>query len=58
MGTLSMVVLRFLGDPLPMGESYSLVILPSILLNLLASVPVYWLIRQMARWVYPAEVEV
>jgi len=58
MGTLSLIVLRFLGDPLLMGESYSLVILPSILLNLLASVPVYWLVRDLARRVYPMEVEV
>lgn len=58
MGTLSLIVLRFLGDTLPMGESYSLVILPSILLNLLASIPVYWLVRDLARRVYPTEVDV
>ncbi len=57
MGTLSLMVLRFFGAPLPMGEAYSLVILPSILLNLLASIPVFWLVRDMARRLYPAAVD-
>ena len=58
LGTLSLLILRFLGAPLPMGESYSLVILPSILLNLLASIPVFWLMRDLARRLYPVEAEV
>lgn len=57
-GTLSLLTLQFLGDPLPMGESYSLVILPSILLNLLVSIPVFWLVRDLARRLYPAQAEV
>lgn len=54
---MSMVVLIVSGTPLPLRESLSLVILPSALLNLLLSLPVYALVSDMVSWVYPAEVD-
>ncbi len=54
---MSMIVLIFSGTPLPLRESLSLVVLPSALLNLLLSLPVYALVSDMVSWVYPAEVE-
>ncbi len=54
---LSMASLILAGTPLPVRESLSLVILPSVLLNLLLSLPVYALVSDMVSWVYPAEVE-
>jgi len=63
MGTLSMnllalLVLNLLGTPLPIGDSLGLIILPSMLLNLLFSIPVYAVVRDTAQWVSPApEVE-
>jgi rod shape-determining protein MreD len=56
LGTLSMnllaiLVLNFLGTPLPFGDSLGLIVLPSILLNLLFSVPVYAVVRDLAQWV-------
>jgi len=54
---LSIFSLRLLGDPLPVGDSFSLVTLPSILLNLLLAIPVYAGMRDLAGWLYPAEVE-
>lgn len=63
MGTLSMnllalLVLNLLGTPLPFGDALGLIILPSMLLNLLFSIPVYAVIRDTAQWVSPApEVE-
>jgi len=55
---ISLVVLGIRGDPLPVGESFSLVILPSILLNLIVAIPSYWLMRDLAGRLYPGEVEV
>jgi rod shape-determining protein MreD len=63
LGTLSMdllalLVLNLLGTPLPFGDSLGLIVLPSVLLNLLFSIPVYAVIRDLAQWVSPvAEVE-
>jgi len=55
---LALVVLNALGVPLPFGDSLGLIILPSILLNLLLSIPIYAMIRDLARWVAPrSEVE-
>ena len=59
MGTLSMnlfalLVLTVLGTPLPFGDSLGLIVLPSMLLNLLFSIPVYAVVRDTAQWVSPA----
>lgn len=55
---ISIVVLQFNGTPLPLGDSLSLVTLPSALLNLILALPVYAVISDLAQWVYPAEVEI
>ena len=60
LGTLSMtffafLVLNLLGTPLPFGDSLGLIVLPSVLLNLLLSIPVYAVIRDLAQWVSPAQ---
>lgn len=56
--TLSILVLRFLGTSLIWGECISLVILPSILLNSLLSLPVYAVVVDFAGMLYPDRVEV
>jgi hypothetical protein len=43
------------GDLLPARDVVGLVTLPSLLLNLLFAIPVYALMRDLARWVYPGE---
>lgn len=54
----SLVVLRFSGVALPIVDVFGLVTLPGILLNMLLAVPVFAVMRDLARWVYPAlEVE-
>ena len=55
---LYIVVLMINGTALPIRESLTLVTLPSILLNLILSIPVYALVSDIAGWVYPAEVQV
>jgi rod shape-determining protein MreD len=55
--SLSFVVLSVLGTPLPFGDTFSLIILPSVLLNMLLAIPIFWVMRDLARWVHPVEEE-
>jgi rod shape-determining protein MreD len=60
LGTLAMnifvlLALNLLGTPLPFGDSLGLVVLPSVLLNLLFSIPVYAIVRDLAQWVSPVK---
>lgn len=52
---LSFVVLRFLGTSFTFGEVMGLITLPSLLLNMLLSIPIYSFMRELSHWVYPAE---
>ena len=55
---LSVGALSFSGVDLPISDVLGLVMLPSVLLNMLLAIPVYAVMRDLARWVYPApEVE-
>jgi rod shape-determining protein MreD len=55
MDTLALLVLNILGTPLPLGDSLGLIVLPRVLLNLLFSIPVYAVVRDMAQWVSPVK---
>jgi len=58
MGMLALISLNLLGGSLPFGDSFGLIILPSILLNLLFAIPAYAMMRDLAQWVNPtSEVE-
>ncbi|MGZ9222605.1 MAG: hypothetical protein ACXW4Q_10890 [Anaerolineales bacterium] len=55
---LSIAVLRFSEVELPISDVLGLVMLPGVLLNMLLAIPAYAVMRDLARWVYPApEVE-
>lgn len=55
---LSLVVLRFAGVPLPISDVLGLLTLPSVLLNMLLAIPIFAVMRDLAKWVYPTpEVE-
>ena len=55
---LSILTLGFAGVPLPISDVLGLLTLPSVLLNMLIAIPVYAVMRDLARWVYPSpEVE-
>lgn len=54
----SFAVLQLSGVPLPVGDVFGVLTLPSVLLNMLLGIPVYAVMRDLARWVYPSpEVE-
>jgi rod shape-determining protein MreD len=52
---LSFVVLSLLGTPFAFADVIGLITLPSLLLNMLFSIPIYAFMRELARWVYPVE---
>lgn len=50
--------LVIMGGSFRLGDVISLIILPSTLLNLILVIPVYFLIKNFALWLYPVEVNV
>lgn len=54
---LSFVVLQLSGSNISLVESAGLITFPSLLLNLLFALPVYSLISDLSKWVFPIEIE-
>ena len=54
---LTVFNLRLNETAIPILESFNIITLPSILLNLLVAVPMYALIGDLANWLYPEEIE-
>ena len=50
---LSYVALTVSGVAMPVEDVLGLLILPCVLLNMLLAVPVYAIMRDLGRWVYP-----
>ena len=57
MNLLVFASLQILGSPIVFSEALGLVILPSMLLNLLLAIPVFFLMRDLARWAFPSSEE-
>jgi len=55
MNLFALVVLQLSGRPLPFGDSLGLIVLPSLLLNLLFAIPIYVVMRDLARWISPVQ---
>ena len=55
---LTYLVMRIGGTNMPFEDVLGLLVLPGVLLNMLLAIPVYTIMRDLSRWVYPApEVE-
>lgn len=54
MHIFSLGALRLNDTTLPIVDTLGLLTLPSILLNLLLAIPMYAVMRDLARWMYPA----
>jgi rod shape-determining protein MreD len=54
---ISVTALVLNGTPIPLIESFYMITIPSVLLNLLLAVPVYALIGDLANWLYPEVIE-
>ncbi|NUQ85373.1 MAG: hypothetical protein HUU11_11725 [Anaerolineales bacterium] len=50
----SLITLRLFGVSIPLTDALGLLTLPSVLLNLLFAIPVYAVMRDLARWMYPS----
>jgi rod shape-determining protein MreD len=51
--------IRFLtGVSIPLMNVLNLILLPSLLLNLILAIPVFAIVRDLAHWLYPEELEV
>jgi hypothetical protein len=55
---LSMAALWLVGNPQPFLEAIDIITLPSLILNLLLAIPMFILISDLAKWLYPEEIEV
>jgi rod shape-determining protein MreD len=55
---IAFIALGLVGNPIAIGEAFNLIILPSVLINLLLAIPIYGLISDLAKWLYPEELEV
>ena len=54
--SVSLAVRWFEGADINVLSVFNLIILPSLVLNLLLAAPIYALVRDLANWLYPAEV--
>jgi hypothetical protein len=54
MHLLTYLYLRFSGTPLSFADSMGLVTLPSVLLNMLIAIPLFSMMRDLSRWVFPS----
>ena len=55
--SVSYLMVTLNGVLIPLIETINLVILPGILLNLLLALPVFYLVRDLANWIYPEELD-
>jgi rod shape-determining protein MreD len=56
--SVTFIILRITGSALPFRETLNLITMPSLVLNLLLSFPIYALIADLAKWLYPEELVV
>jgi hypothetical protein len=54
---IQFIALRLNGYNLVLADSLTHVLIPSVFLDLILALPIYAIVHDMSRWVYPAEVE-
>jgi rod shape-determining protein MreD len=54
----SMISLLIIGVDLPLVTVLNIIILPGLILNLILAIPVFYIMHDMAGWLYPEELEV
>jgi len=57
MHLLSILALRITGVSIPLIESFNIITLPTLILNMLLAVPIYALLRELANIRYPEKLE-
>jgi len=56
--SVSAIAVSISGSVLPVLDTLRLIILPSLILNLILAVPVFAIVRDIAEWVHPEEIEI
>jgi rod shape-determining protein MreD len=56
--TVTVVVLRLSGASLPVIQILNLISLPTAVLNLVFAIPAFYLIADLAKWLYPEQLQV
>ncbi len=54
MHLMTFVYLQLYGSTVPISDALGLITLPSVLLNLLIAIPLFGMMRDLSRWVFPA----
>jgi rod shape-determining protein MreD len=54
---ISMASRLITGVNIPLMDALNLILLPSLLLNLILAIPVFSIVRDIASWMYPEELE-
>lgn len=54
---VTMISLILQDIPIPLMQSINIIVIPSIFLNLLFSIPLYIIFSDLAKWLYPEELE-
>jgi hypothetical protein len=52
---LSYVALKVTGNPMSLSQAFSLITIPTVILNMMLAIPVYTVVRDLAGWIYPVE---
>lgn len=55
---ISVATLRINGTILPLTQTLNLISLPTVILNLIFAIPAFYLLADLAKWLYPEELEV
>jgi len=55
---ISVISLLIMGVNLPLVTVFNIIALPGLLLNLFLAIPVFFIMQDVARWLYPEELEV
>lgn len=55
---ITVLALGITGISIPITEAFYLITIPSVLLNILLSIPAYALIGDLANWLYPETIEI
>jgi rod shape-determining protein MreD len=54
---VSMIARFISGVNIPMTNALNLILLPGLFLNLILAIPVYYIVHDLAGWLYPKELE-
>lgn len=55
---ITLIALRLGGTSLPLLQTLNLISLPSAILNLVFAIPLFYMLADLAKWLYPEELEV